>query len=124
MILKNSAIILFFIMFIYSGVGKIFNFNNKVNVLQTKTKLPHMINVFGMVLVILLEIMGSILVIYDQYNPGVIDVKKIKATYLSFLIFLIVVTLLYHPPGKHMIPFLSNLTTFGGLLYIYEDKFN
>ena len=31
-------------------------------------------------------------------------------------IFYIVVTIIYHPPGKSVIPFLSNLTTFAGLL--------
>ena len=48
----------------------------------------------------------------------------IKFIYLLYLAFLIVVTLLYHPPSSHMIPFLSNVTTFGGMLYIFYDTFN
>ena len=123
MMIKNIAILLFFVMFLYSGFTKILNFDKKVLTLQKKTNLPHMINVIGMISVILLEIFGSLLVIVDSYYPNLINKKYIQFTYIMFLTFLVVVTLLYHPPGKHMIPFLSNLTTFGGLLYIYSNKF-
>ena len=110
-------------MFIYSGIMKIFNFNKKVKFLQKKTKLPLVINQMGMIGVILLEVVGSLIIIFHYLYPKqkipVIIIKIIKAL---FLIFLVVVTLLYHPPSKKvMIPFLSNLTTFGGLLYMFSD---
>jgi len=52
---------------------------------------------------------------------NLIHVQYIKYINLLFLAFLIVVTFLYHPPTDKLIPFLSNMTTFGGLLYIYAD---
>ena len=118
---KLIAIILFFIMFIYSGINKIFKFKNKVKVLEKKTKLPHIINVIGMISVILLEIVGSIIIIIYFINNKNINKNIIKFVNLIFLMFLVVVTLLYHPPTDKIIPFLSNVTTFGGLLYIYLD---
>ena len=119
--LKSISIILFFIMFIYSGINKLFNFNKKIKVLENKTRLPHIINVLGMISVILLEIFGSLIMIFHFIIKNKKNIKYIKYTNLLFLAFLVVVTLLYHPPTDKMIPFLSNLTTFAGLLYIYAD---
>ena len=61
---KKIAIILFFIMFIYSGFNKIINFNKKVSNLEKKTGLPKPINELGMIGVILLELIGSFMIIY------------------------------------------------------------
>ena len=119
--LKSISIILFFIMFIYSGINKLFSFNKKIKVLENKTRLPHIINVLGMISVILLEIFGSLIMIFHFIIKNKKNIKYIKYTNLLFLAFLVVVTLLYHPPTDKMIPFLSNLTTFAGLLYIYAD---
>lgn len=119
--LKSISIILFFIMFIYSGINKLFSFNKKVKILENKTRLPHIINVLGMISVILLEIFGSLIMIFHFIIKNKKNIKYIKYTNLLFLAFLVVVTLLYHPPTDKMIPFLSNLTTFAGLLYIYAD---
>lgn len=120
---KKIAICLFFTMFIYSGIMKIFRFKKKVKFLQKKTKLPLLINQLGMIGVILLEIIGSLIIIVHYLYPQVkIPITLIKFIKSLFLIFLVVVTLLYHPPSKKvMIPFLSNLTTFGGLLYMFSD---
>ena len=121
--MKKIAICLFFTMFIYSGIMKIFRFKKKVKFLQKKTKLPLLINQLGMIGVILLEIIGSLIIIVHYLYPQVkIPITLIKFIKSLFLIFLVVVTLLYHPPSKKvMIPFLSNLTTFGGLLYMFSD---
>ena len=108
-------------MFIYSGINKIFKFKNKVKVLEKKTKLPNIINVMGMISVILLEIIGSMIIILYFINNKIINKNITKFINFIFLIFLFVVTLLYHPPTDKIIPFLSNVTTFGGLLYIYSD---
>lgn len=121
--LKKVAVVLFFVMFVYSGIMKIFKFNKKVKVLQKKTKLPLVINQIGMVGVILLEIVGSCIILFHYLFPNkMIPLLLVKIVKLLFLIFLVVVTLLYHPPSKKMmIPFLSNLTTFAGLLYMFSD---
>ena len=120
--LKQISILLFYVMFLYSGVNKIFTFPKKVRILQKKTNLPFFINVIGMIGVILLEILGSLLIITYSLNLAKVPKIIIKLIYILYLMFLVVVTLLYHPPtNKKIIPFLSNLTTFSGLLYLYQD---
>ena len=122
-LIKNVAILLFFIMFIYSGIRKIIKFETKTTILQNKIKLPYSICAFGMVLVILLEVIGSLIIYYNILNKT--KLRSItNITYLLFLLFLVVVTIIYHPPTDKMNPFLSNLTTFAGLLYLYGDFLN
>ena len=118
--IHKLAILLFFIMFVYSGFNKIIKFNKKVSNLSNKTGLPYPINELGMIGVILLELIGSFIIIY-YFFEGNIDKKLVKKVCELYLLFLIVVTLLYHPPTDKMIPFLSNVTTFGGMLLIYDS---
>ena len=122
--ITKIAIILFFVMFVYSGFTKILKFNDKVLTLGNKTGLPHIINVLGMVYVIILEIVGSLLlVLYFMKNNTIskkISKKRAQQITIMFLLFLAVVTMLYHPPWDKMIPFLSNVTTFAGMMLIYD----
>ena len=118
-LIKKIAIVLFFIMFIYSGLMKITNFSKKTAVLSTKTNLPFPINELGMIGVILLEVIGSLYIVY-YFLYGGLDKEIIQKICQAFIVFLIVVTYLYHPPWDKMIPFLSNVTTTGGLLLIYN----
>ncbi len=117
--IQKTAIVFFFIMFIYSGLNKILSFEDKVITLKKKTNLIYPINELGMIGVILLEIVGSLLILYYFFG-GKINKEIIKKICYIYFAFLIVVTFLYHPPHKKIIPFLSNLTTFGGLLLIYN----
>tara|TARA_B100000575_G_C22829986_1_gene487366 strand:+ start:159 stop:536 length:378 start_codon:yes stop_codon:yes gene_type:complete len=117
--LLKISIILFFVMFIYSGFQKINNFPKKVETLKRKTGLPSPINELGMIGVIILELIGSLLIIYYFFG-GKIDKQIIKRICELYLLFLIVVTFLYHPPTDKPLPFLSNITTFAGLLLIYN----
>ena len=117
--IPKIAVILYFIMFIYSGIMKIVKYNKKVETLTKKTGLPYPINDLGMIGVILLEIFGSLIVVYHFWG-GKINKKILKYVLYTFMLFLIVVTPLYHPPTKNIIPFLANITTFGGLLFIYN----
>jgi uncharacterized membrane protein YphA (DoxX/SURF4 family) len=107
-------------MFIYSGFSKIKNFQKKVSILQSKTQLPHIINVLGMFGVMTLEVFGSLIMITHFYNPKLLPFDLTKLVNVLFILFLIVVTILYHPPWDKKIPFLSNLTTLAGLLIIYK----
>ena len=116
------ATILIFIMFIYSGIDKIINFNSKVQTLDTKfgKKLPLWFVNLSMILVIILEITGSIIIILRVLylkNPELsrILLPLSNVVLIFFLSFLIIVTALYHPPNKGIIPFLSNCSTFGGI---------
>ena len=134
--LKKYGILLASIMFIWSGQNKIFNFDKKVLTLVKKINLDTNICIFGMVLVILLEIIGVLFLIEYYFNKSYLynlfdklnifikisQKQLIQIILLLLLLFLIVVTIIYHPPNmKHPIPFLSNLTTFGLFLYVYSD---
>ena len=110
--------ILFFVMFIYSGFNKIFNFSKKVSVLSAKTGLPLLFNQLGMLGVILLELIGSAIIILYFFNCKYVDYNLVMYANNLFLLFLIAVTFMYHPPWRTPIPFLSNLTTFAGLLLL------
>ena len=128
---KMIAIILSSIMFIWSGIDKVSNFDKKVNTLVKKTNWPVWFSTFGMILVILLEIVGFIILV-DYFSKSniltpvlskIIDQEKlVKFILLSLLGFIALVTIIYHPPGVgKMIPFLSNTTIFGLFLYVYAD---
>lgn len=120
--IKKVAIVLFYIMFLYSGVNKIRNFNKKVDILGKKTNLSYVINSLGMIGVVLLEIIGSSIIILYSFNKIQEYKRFVQLIYILFLIFLVVVTLLYHPPSKQkIIPFLSNLSHFSALLYLFAD---
>lgn len=128
---KMIAIILSSIMFIWSGIDKVSNFDKKVNTLVKKTSWPVWFSTFGMILVILLEIVGFIILV-DYFSKSniltpvlskIVDQEKlVKFILLSLLGFIALVTIIYHPPGAgKMIPFLSNTTIFGLFLYVYAD---
>jgi len=123
--IPKVAVLLFFVMFIYSGTMKIMGFSKKTKGLSKKTGLPYPINELGMIGVILLEVIGSLIIIsyfWGEKNIFGIRLEKEYMKYLLqiYLLFLVVVTFLYHPPTDKLIPFLSNVTTFGGLLLIYN----
>ena len=115
---QQISVILFFVMFIYSGLNKILNFSKKVSILSIKTRLPLIINQMGMICVILLEIIGSAIIVLYFFNCKYVDYNMVTQVNNLFLLFLIVVTFIYHPPWQTPIPFLSNLTTFAGLLLL------
>ena len=124
--IKQKAIVLFYIMFLYSGVNKINTFDKKVDVLMDKLGgIPRMICVLGIIGVIFLEIFGSLILIIDSFDKNIIPKKIVTIVKFLFLLFMVIVTYIYHPPlSKKMIPFLSNLTTFSGMLYMYSDSFS
>ena len=127
---KKIGILLASIMFIWSGINKIQNFDKKVSTLMKKTGLNTLICSTGMIGVIILEILGFI--ILNEYFFGINIISSLFTRYINkktlvkvilllLLLFLIVVTLIYHPYNSaRPIPFLSNLTTFGLFLYVYN----
>ena len=122
--IPKVAVLLFFVMFVYSGVMKVMGFSKKTKGLSKKTGFPYPINELGMLGVILLEVVGSLIIVsyfWDQDIFGIRLEKKYMQYLLQiYLLFLIVVTFLYHPPTEQLTHFLSNMTTFGGLLLIYN----
>ena len=102
---------------------KIENFNKKSSTLAKKINSNKYIADIGIILVILLEIIGSLYLISYIFNKNNKNNKNIYRTLALiclalYLIFMIVVTFIYHPPTDKLIPFMSNLTTFGGFLLI------
>ena len=131
---KKYSIFLASIMFIWSGIDKIINFNNKVSTLSNKTNINTTICNIGMILVILLEIFGFLLLVEYFFNIKILynliniilplsQQIVIHIILLLILLFIIVVTIIYHPPWGKPIPFLSNLTIFSFFLYVYSDLF-
>ena len=133
---KKHGILLASLMFIWSGINKIKNFDKKVSTLMKKTKVNLHLSRLGMILVILLEIVGFLFLIEYFFNKSILfnlfnkvnNILKvtqkqfIQIILLLVLLFLVVVTVIYHPFNlKHPIPFLSNLSIFGLLLYVYSD---
>ena len=121
---KTFGIMLASIMFIWAGYTKVVDFNSKVDGLVRLTNWPRSICNLGMVAVIILEILGFLLLV-DYFSTNKMNLSKtiIKRIIESVLLFLVVVTLIYHPLKKDSspIPFLNNLTTFGLFLYVYGD---
>lgn len=120
-VLLKIAIILFFVMFIYSGISKIKHFNQKTATLSKKTGFNHIVCNIGMFLVILLEIIGSLyLILYFMFSNSKKNIYHTLAVIITLLFcaFMVVVTFIYHPPNDKLIPFLSNVTTFAGFLLI------
>ena len=136
---KKYGILLASIMFIWSGINKIQYFDDKILTLMNKINLDKTICIFGMVLVILLELVGFLFLIeyffnsnylYNLFNLINIFIKLsqkqlIQIILLLLLLFLIIVTIIYHPPNiSHPIPFLSNLSILGLFLFVYCDLYN
>jgi hypothetical protein len=114
--------ILFFVMFFYSGITKIPTFDEKVKTLDKKLyyTLPEFLLKFGMICVIVLEIVGPIIIIrrlIEGENSSKSLILLSNFTFLCFVLFLMVVTVIYHPLSfDKPIPFLSNLTTLSGIV--------
>ena len=123
--IPKVAVLLFFVMFVYSGVMKVMGFSKKTKGLSKKTGFPYPINELGMLGVILLEVVGSLIIVSYFWGQKEIFGIRLEKEYMQYLLqiyllFLIVVTFLYHPPTEQLTHFLSNVTTFGGLLLIYN----
>ena len=124
------AMVFLLAMFVYSGVNKVARFDKKVNTLKNKISCSLPVARIGMAGVIFLEIVLSIyLAAYFFAAPHLLSSPRVPlrvtkaltwtalASVALFLAFLVVVTFIYHPPQrKRMIPFLSNVTVFGGFL--------
>ena len=121
---KAFGIILASLLFIYSGFNKIIKFDKKVNSIISKTGVPKEIGMLGIIGVICLQIFGFI-ILMDYYTMNLLGLNKTMVFRVIELImlFLIVVTQIYHPlkKGSSPIPFLTNLSILGLFIYVYAD---
>jgi uncharacterized membrane protein YphA (DoxX/SURF4 family) len=115
------------LMFILSGIHKMNNYNETV--LSLANKVNPMINLnndlykIAILLVILLEIIAPYILITSSYKNKH-NKYSLYSVYL-LIAFTIVATLLYHPLNINSymksIPFWSNVSLLGGLLFIAAD---
>lgn len=129
--LVPTGIALYQTMFLYSGIDKVRHFDAKAVNLSMKVQerlslqLPAGLAKAGMAGVVLLEILGSLVLILfaiaQAVNPRVAEPWKglARITIILMLIFLSMVTPLYHFPDRRVIPFLSNVTTAAGFLLMW-----
>ena len=107
------------IMFFLSGIDKMINFYKISNEFITKTpvKIPIELAYLAIIIAIIIQLAAPILI-----NVGLIKKNKQLIFYstLSLIIFTVLASLLYHfpPIGYQYYPFMSNLTTIGGLMLI------
>jgi uncharacterized membrane protein YphA (DoxX/SURF4 family) len=117
------ASILLVLMYLISGYGKIMDINGNATSLKNQTGLNLHFNLFilAIVIVILLEIVGSYFIVYSAYTS-----KYKKQAYYSaygLIAFTILASLLYHMPvtlNNHAL--YKNIAVIGGLMLL-ADRF-
>ena len=111
--LQLISINVMLIMFFASGIDKILHFDTTVAGFIKKIPVPKLIAIIAIIAAIAIEIFAPIAINYGHYYD-----RRIAALGLvSLILFTILATLIYHfPPfGRQYYPFMSNLTTVGGL---------
>jgi uncharacterized membrane protein YphA (DoxX/SURF4 family) len=113
------------LLFFISGFHKIKDFMNVVKGFMNKTKVPLSLSKIIISGVILLEIVAPFIIALYSYNANPKLYTYTKLSLLGLIIFTILATLLYHfPPfGSNYYSFMSNLSTLGGLLLLYQHFF-
>lgn len=112
------------LMYLISGYDKINNIYSNANSLKSKTgiNLPFNLFILAIIIVILLEFVGSASILYSAYTGK----NKEYAYYSSYglIAFTILATLLYHMPVElknHAL--FKNISIVGGLILL-ADRFN
>ena len=131
--LALTGVSLYQVMFAHSGLDKLKGFDKKVDTLLRKVRerttptIPRELANLGMIGVILLEIVGSLYLVMYAIRKALVrePVSSIwknvaRLTIIMMIVFVIVVTYLYHYPDKRIIPMLSNLTTTAGFLLMWD----
>ena len=113
------------LLFFISGFHKIKDFMKTVKGFMNKTSIPLSLAKIIISGVILLEIVAPLIISIYSYNSNPKLYTYTKLSLLVLILFTILVTLLYHfPPfGENYYSFMSNLSTLGGLLLLYQHFF-
>ena len=114
------------LLFFISGFHKIKDFTNVVKGFMNKTALPLPLAKIIISAVIVLEIVAPFIISLYSYNSNPQLYTYAKLCLLALIVFIILATFLYHfPPfGSNYYSFMSNLSTLGGLLLLYQHFFN
>lgn len=113
------------LLFFLSGFHKINNFTNTVQGLVKKTTFPSLLAKIIISCVILLEIVAPFIISLYSYNSNPRLYTYTKLSLIGLMVFTFLATIIYHfPPfGSNYYPVMSNLSTLGGLLLLYQHFF-
>jgi uncharacterized membrane protein YphA (DoxX/SURF4 family) len=113
------------LLFFVSGFQKIKDFMKVVKGFMNKTKIPLLLSKIIISVVILLEIVAPFIIALYSYNSNPKLYTYTKLSLLGLILFTILATLIYHfpPTGSNYYSFMSNLSTLGGLLLLYQHFF-
>lgn len=108
-------------MFFLAGIDKVLHFSKVVDGLIKRlsfVSLPIIVYQLAIVIAIIIEVLSPMIILFGSiYRSKFNDRNCVFACY-ALILFTILVTLVYHfPPLKSIkyYPFMSNLTTIGGL---------
>ena len=110
------------LLFFLSGFHKITDFIQVVKEFTNRTKIPFTLSKIIIIGVILLEIIAPLIISIYSYNSNPLLYTYAKLSLLGLIVFIILATFMYHfpPVGQNYYSFMSNLSTLGGLLLLYQ----
>ena len=119
-------------MFLVAGIDKILHFEKVVGGFKKRLpiELPDLLNRLAILIAIVIEIVAPLALVYAAYNFENPETRKYGVySALALVVFTVAATLIYHfPPfGATYYPFMSNLSTVGGLLlmaWVFSKKDN
>lgn len=117
-------------MFFVSGIDKVMHFTKVVGGFERRfpVAMPRLLNQLAIVAAILIEIVAPIALVFAAYDKANSKSRRMgMMAALALVVFTIAATLIYHfPPfGHQYYPFMSNLTSVGGLLlmaWVFRER--
>ena len=130
-IIISICLILYLSLFISAGVNKIKTFNDQSLGLSKKLNISNTLGKLGISSAIFIELILSLVIIlyfitvpylkqYDKISSKTSEIiNYIMIGIISlFIIFMITITIIYHPPRDDMGVFLNRLTIIGGFGFL------
>jgi hypothetical protein len=108
--------LLVLLLFVFSGGEKIFSVEQTSKLLQSKCNLPLALCIIAVLGVIVLELLGSGIIVYSASTNS--NKYFAKMSIIGLIIFTILATVLFHMGEKEHI--LKNLSVIGGLTLLYD----
>ena len=110
------------LLFFLSAIYKVRDFSTVASGFTSRTHLPLSLAKVIICTVILLEIVAPIIITLYSYNSSPALHTYAMYSLLALVAFTALATLLYHTPptGANYYSFMSNLSTVGGLLLLYQ----
>jgi putative oxidoreductase len=116
------------VLYVYSSYGKLMDINGTAESLHSKLlpimDLPMNLCQLAIIGVIILELFGSLFVVYSIYTK---EYKEyLYYVVLAFIGFNVLATILYHYPNnkKELVNFLKNLSITGGFILLLDQVKN